>query len=602
MKTTLKKCLYIIKDSKNELVNLFIYFVFASAINALSIVMMYPFLQALVGGIDVGQVQSNYYVWLFFDKVNVTPTIETLGALTMAIIIINACFQALRTRKVAIFSLGKTLTISRELLKSYLSRDYEKTLYSNTNESISTIIAETQVVVLQFLRPLTNIISSVLTAIPILIYLFFIEFKLAFFLMFFFFLYYLMISKFVGKEVKRLGSVRQNQTEKCYQITAEALQGIKEIKLNHLEQKYIAAYDRAASKMTQSQVKAQIFSEIPNVLLQNLVLLLLIALPLLALTISGGNSNFTSMLPVVGVFAISGQKLIPEIQKIYAGYSQLQYAGSALSKIYDVLSKSRHQDKHRELNDLYFNKSINFVDAKYRYHNEKNYALSGLTAEIKKGQKIGIIGPSGSGKTTFVELLIGLLTLKEGEVSVDGILLDDKNKKGWQQQIKYVSQDIYLIDGTIRENVSLLKDDGSQQDEEIFKILKICQLNEFIDENDKNSLDRQLGERGSRLSGGQRQRIGIARALYGKPKVLILDEATSALDVLTEKKIIFEISQNYNNLTIISVAHRIDTIKNSDKIFVLSDGKISCEGAWDDIEGQIEMSWVNDAKKIDEVR
>ena len=196
-------------------------------------------------------------------------------------------------------------------------------------------------------------------------------------------------------------------------------------------------------------------------------------------------------------------------------------------------------------------------------------AVQGIDFELNKGQTLAIIGESGSGKSTLVDLIIGLYRPIDGEIRIDNLLLDKSNLQNWRSQVGYIPQQIYLFDGTIADNVCF----GREMDMDLlFKVLKQANIYDFLES--KQGIKTLVGEGGIQLSGGQKQRIAIARALYGKPEILILDEETSALDEKTEKKIMNEIYQISQNKTLIVVAHRLSTINNCDKVYEVRDGFI----------------------------
>ena len=205
---------------------------------------------------------------------------------------------------------------------------------------------------------------------------------------------------------------------------------------------------------------------------------------------------------------------------------------------------------------------IEIQELTFKYNGAKKNALEKISLEIEKGGFVGIIGESGAGKTTFVDILLGLLPPVEGSIYVDGVDIYS-NLSGWLNNVSYVPQTIYLIDGTIKENIAFGVPADCVDDEKIRKVIEMAELKDFVDAlPDKENTN--VGDRGARLSGGQRQRIGIARALYQDPTVLVLDEATSALDNETEKSITETILKLKGSITIIAIAHRLSTLENCD--------------------------------------
>jgi len=209
--------------------------------------------------------------------------------------------------------------------------------------------------------------------------------------------------------------------------------------------------------------------------------------------------------------------------------------------------------------------------------------LKDVSLNISAKTTVGLVGATGSGKTTTIDIILGLLEAQKGTLEVDGQTITKFNSRSWQRNIGYVPQHIYLADDTVAANIAFGVNPKDINHEAVEKASKIANLNEFVLEELPKQYQTTIGERGVRLSGGQRQRIGIARALYHKPQVLILDEATSALDNQTEKAVMDAINNLNKNITIILIAHRLNTVKKCDNIFLLEKGKLKNEGTFEEL-------------------
>jgi ABC-type multidrug transport system fused ATPase/permease subunit len=289
-------------------------------------------------------------------------------------------------------------------------------------------------------------------------------------------------------------------------------------------------------------------------------------------------------MPTIALFAFAGYRIMPALQGIYSSATQLRFTLPQLNALYDdLMNLEASSPQSCEVEKTKLIDQITLTDVEYTYPAAETPALKGLSLNIKAGSVVGFVGPSGSGKTTCIDLLLGLLAPRSGEFKVDGKVINSTNIRSWRRDIGYVPQQIYLSDDTIAANIALGSDDGEINMAAVQDAASIANLHDFVTSNLPLGYQTKIGERGVRLSGGQRQRIGIARALYHKPQILVLDEATSALDNLTEQLVMESVHKLGKNITVILVAHRLSTIIECDKIFLLVDGRIEAEGDYDDL-------------------
>ncbi|MBR6113495.1 MAG: ABC transporter ATP-binding protein, partial [Bacilli bacterium] len=218
---------------------------------------------------------------------------------------------------------------------------------------------------------------------------------------------------------------------------------------------------------------------------------------------------------------------------------------------------------------------IEFRNVSYSYNNEKN-VIDNLSFKINEKEKIALVGESGSGKSTIIKLITGLIKYDGGNILLDEKELSTLNLNSLYDNITYVSQDSFIFDGTLRENLVF---DREISDEEILKVLNLVCLEKFYDKLE-NGLDTELGEKGIRMSGGERQRVALARLFFDDSKIIILDEATSAMDNITEKEVMENVLNYLKDKTIIVIAHRLETLKYINSIFVLKDGIIVEKGTY----------------------
>ncbi len=225
------------------------------------------------------------------------------------------------------------------------------------------------------------------------------------------------------------------------------------------------------------------------------------------------------------------------------------------------------------------NGNIEFKDVSFTYKNINKDVIKNLSFKINKNTKVALVGESGSGKSTIIKLIIGLIKYDDGKILIDEKELSKINLNSFYDHVTYVSQEAPIFDGTLRENLVF---DKNIDDKKIIDVLKLVCLDNFYDKL-KDGLDTELGEKGIKMSGGERQRVALARLFFDDSKLLILDEATSAMDNITEKIVMNNIVENLNNKTIIIIAHRLETIKDVDEIFVLDKGKIVETGSYKEL-------------------
>ena len=273
---------------------------------------------------------------------------------------------------------------------------------------------------------------------------------------------------------------------------------------------------------------------------------------------------------------------MPCLNQTISMINNIKFKMPLFNEIFDDLLAVRNNKDldERKMNvitksKLDFQHSIQVENLSFSYPSKNEKVFDGISFSIPKGSFVGIVGPSGAGKTTFVDILLGLLTPTSGTILVDGQDIS-KNIGGWLDNVSYVPQSIYLIDGTIRENITFGIPSDQVCMERLQTALKMSELYDFVQSLPEKE-NTKVGDRGSRLSGGQKQRIGIARALYRNPNVLVLDEATSALDNQTEKQITSTILKLKGKITIISIAHRVSTLEDCDFKINFEKGKVTVE-------------------------
>jgi len=271
----------------------------------------------------------------------------------------------------------------------------------------------------------------------------------------------------------------------------------------------------------------------------------------------------------IGIFISPIQILVELVEMMQKGLSGFR----RFLDVMETESEIRDADNAAELTDV--KGHVRYDHVSFHYNDDETPVLSDISIDIPAGKSIALVGPSGSGKTTICSLLPRFYDVTGGSITVDGKDIRGLTLKSLRSQIGMVQQDVYLFDGTIKDNIAYGKPGAS--DEEIIKAAKCASIHDFIMEL-PDKYDTYVGERGTRLSGGQKQRISIARVFLKNPPILILDEATSALDNESERWIQKSLEELSKNRTTITIAHRLSTIRDADEIIVITEEGIAERG------------------------
>lgn len=382
---------------------------------------------------------------------------------------------------------------------------------------------------------------------------------------------------FTRTRLKRWGKERQHHDGLRLQHLQQGLGGVKDVKLLGREVDFLEQFrihNQHGASVGEKQLTLQ---QLPRLWLE---LLAVGGLAILIICMLVQDRPLESVLPILGLFAATAFRIIPSVNRVLGALNSLRY-GLAVIDVLDSELKLRVAADTGEMPELPFQEKLEFRHVSFAYADVSTPALGGISLSIRQGESVGFVGSSGAGKSTLVDVLLGLLSPDAGEVLVDDRNIQD-NLRGWQNQIGYVSQSIFLTDDTLRRNVAFGLGNHEINTAAVERAIKAAQLNDFVDSL-PDGLDTIVGERGARLSGGQRQRIGIARALYHDPAVLVLDEATSALDLATESEVMQAVNALHGKKTILIVAHRLSTVERCDRLYKIEHGKITKEGRPEDL-------------------
>jgi ABC-type bacteriocin/lantibiotic exporter with double-glycine peptidase domain len=503
-----------------------------------------------------------------------------LGALVYILFAISVIFKFFTNYLQIRFVYMQEHSIGKRLIEGYLHQPYSWFLSRNSADLGKNIFSEINQVIVYGFSPLIELIAKGTIAIAIITLLLIVEPKLALIVGLSLTASYVLIFYFVRNYLNRSGKELSTNNQLRFRIVSEAFGAVKEIKIGGLEQKYIKNFSNSAQIFASSQASASIISQSPRYVLEIIAFGGILSIMYYIMIQTGSLNN---ALPVVSLYVFAGYRLIPALQQIYGSLANLTFVGPSLKKLYEDLENCKPYMEKQDQRALSFNKAIMLKNIHYNYPNTSQSVLKDINIIIPAKSSIGIVGATGSGKTTTVDIILGLLEPQKGFIEIDGKIITKNNVRSWQRSIGYVPQYIYLSDDTVASNIAFREDPKDINKEMVEKASKIANLHEFVMDKLPKQYQTRVGERGIKLSGGERQRIGIARALYHNPRLLIFDEATSALDNQTEQLVMDAINSIRKNITIIMIAHRLNTVKNCDIIFKLDKGQVVSQGTFNNL-------------------
>jgi ABC-type multidrug transport system fused ATPase/permease subunit len=383
----------------------------------------------------------------------------------------------------------------------------------------------------------------------------------------------LLFHRFTRSHVSRWGVSLEVHERKRVQYLQEGLGGAKDVKLLGREHDFLTQYElhsKGSARLNELNTTIQAF---PRLWLEMLGVAGLAALVVVMLA---QGKPVELLLPTLGLFAAAAFRLMPSVNRILSAVQQVRFSLPVIDTLYEEIRVLDAGKAPTGGASLPWQSTLSLNKVGFKYPESESFALQDVSLVIQKGSSVGFIGGSGAGKSTLVDILLGLLAPDQGRVSLDGQDIQS-NLRGWQDQIGYVPQSIFLTDDTLRRNVAFGLPSENIDEAAVRHAIQAAQLEDFVSSLPAG-LDTVVGERGVRLSGGQRQRIGIARALYHDPSVLVLDEATSSLDTETERGVMQAVRALQRAKTVIIVAHRLSTVEHCDRLYRLERGCIVEEG------------------------
>ena len=524
------------------------------------------------------QAQENKYIRMVMEALAIDSIegfiVPLLWTLIVMYILKNAFLLFLASEQNRFIAFNRNKLIS-QVLREFLNRPYEfyldadiPTVFRLTDSDIPNVF--------NILMSMISLVSEAVVFALLCIVMVVTDWKLLLFLIVVFGVLSLVMIKVLKPQLSRLGEKNQAIQSRIAKWRIQAIYGIKDVKVLHREAFFADNYEHSGKIGAGYARRHAVLNNTPRLLIEAVFMTSILIYIILYIQMGNDASTLIPMLTAFGVAAI---RMMPSVNRINTYMTDISYFRPCLNYVYEnmninEISRRNNQtlrpadtSKKMQLRDKIALKGI-----VYAYPNTDKLIFDHADMVVPYGKSVGIMGPSGAGKSTIVDILLGLLKVREGSITCDGENIFD-NYPAWLAQIGYIPQSISLVDEPVRNNIAFGIADEEIDDSRIWQALEEAQLADFI-RGLPEGLDTAIGDRGVRISGGQRQRLGIARALYHNPEILVFDEATSALDNETEAAVMEAINSFHGKKTMVIIAHRLNTIEKCDIIYKVDEGKI----------------------------
>ena len=513
--------------------------------------------------------------------------VAILGLSACVIFIFRTVCSIIITRKVLFFLSRQGAQIAARLLNQLLSQSLLQIQSRSTQETVYALTTGVSAITLGVLATSVALIADTSLLIILLAALFAVDYIMAITSLVFFGLMGYLLYRTMSVKAQELGVTNSKLSVVNNEKVIEVLDSYREAVVRNTRQFYVKEISRYRYKLADVLAEMQFMPSVSKYVIES-------GMVVGAVLIAGAQFaiyDASTAVATLSVFLAAGTRLGPAILRLQQSLIQIKGAtGSARPTLMlaDSLSTSSSlSDTQMQLDREHadFVADVEMSEISFTYPGQKTPTLLAVNLIVNIGQSVAIVGPSGSGKTTLVDVLLGLLNPDEGEVTISK-LSPRRAIENWSGAVAYVPQNVSIMNGTIRENVTLGYPVGPEADEFVHEALRLAQLSDLIKEMPAG-LDTNVGERGTKLSGGQRQRLGIARALFTNPKLLVLDEATSSLDGQTESDISEAINSLHGQVTVVLIAHRLSTVRTADQVIYLSSGEIIARGSFEEVRSAV---------------
>lgn len=579
--TTFQKIFHLLTfNGRKKFYWLIVAVVIMSLLDMVGIASIFPFLKVIASPTIIQENAKLKWLYNMAHLGSRDSFLIILGLCSFTLLAVSNVLRAKVFVALLRFSYLKRDILSKILLEKYLYEPYAFFLDRNTSELTSYLASEIAQIVSGVLIPCLQVFARLLMAILIIVLLVAVNPVVASGTIVVIGGGYAVLYMLLKKKLFRIGAEVTEHSKKILKSLGEAFGGIKDIKILGKEKFFVDRFSTSVKKNNECLCWQLIIFQLPRYCFEMLIFggMLFVVIFILAV-----QETYQDVIPILGLYAFAAYRLVPTLQQIYQDLASIRSSLYALHVVYQdylTCSGGQMQPETPQKQSLSFSKSITMRNISFKYLKAEKYVIEKFNLTIQANTTIGFVGGTGTGKTTLIDILVGLLRPQEGEIVVDGQVINDENLRKWQANIGYVPQNIYLCDDTVSQNIAFGIPDDHIDYQAVENSAKLANIHDFITKELPHGYDTEIGERGVRLSGGQRQRIGIARSLYHNPLLLVFDEATSALDGITEDAILEAIHKLAHQKTIMIITHRLSTVKECDTIYFMEKGRIIEQGTY----------------------
>lgn len=514
----------------------------------------------------IGAVDKTGYIWIFL-------------AVCVLIIVKSVCNVALQwvaTRRFAGYELG----LGDRLFDAYIKAPWVDRISKSTSQLVRLADVGISTTTSGFLLPVMTIPSLVATFIAVFAVVIVAQPVTAMITLIYLGLIGLILYRWVSRRAIQAGRVNRDYSIRAASLMTDMVNAMKEITLRNKTAEVARNVHDRRVMATKARSNLYFLGAVPKFILDGALIggFVLVGA---AAYITGG---LTAAITSISLFGVAGFRILPNLVSFQGLTTNAQANAPYVEMVIEDIEASRgYLERAERIGNTPLDsdpKLLELKDVSFTYPSSDIPAISGVTLRVPMGSTLGLVGQSGAGKSTLVDILLGLMVPSAGSIEVDGRPIEEV-LSGWRSRVGYVPQQVALFNGSVAQNVALSWDSPIEYDK-VETALKRAQLWDAVSAR-PGGMDSSIGDAGISLSGGQRQRLGIARALYGEPLVLVLDEATSALDTKTEADVADAIRSLRGETTVVSVAHRLSTVKDNDQLCFLADGKIVAQGTFEEL-------------------